>query len=213
MGDEDVGTAIDLFVMGSGIRSMPAWVLGREGDQLKLRVQGLSQGTAVFFQTNEPEPWVYGRVVASDADGVYIEIQGHHRPDRREFARAWGPVHVRYQVVDAEGYELSARRWIRQGEGVGRRWIQPELFMNFSGSGLRFDGGQEVSSGDRVLVGIRIPDDPREHRLTAEVVQADDGADTALRFLEASDGAVMGLVSFAERIQEQALDELSGLDF
>lgn len=212
MGDNDVGTAIDLFVMGGGIRSLPAVLVGRDGDQLRLRVQGLAEGTAVFFQTDEPEPWVYGRVVGTDEDGVFIQIQGHHRPDRREFARAWGPVHVRYQVVDEESYELAARRWLSKGEGIGRRWIQPELFMNFSGSGLRFDGGREVRSGDRVLVGVRIPDDDREHRLTAQVVQASEGEDTALHFLQAAEGAVMALVHFAERIQEQALEDLEDLD-
>lgn len=212
MGDYDVGHAIDLFVMGGGIRQLPAVVLGREGDLLKLKVQGLTEGTAVFFQSKEPEPWVYGRVTGTDADGVFIQIQGHHRPDRREFARAWGPVHVRYQAVDAETYELAARRWLMRGEGIGRRWIQPELFMNFSGSGLRFDGGREVQSGDRVLVGVRVPDDDREHRLTADVVQAGEGDDTALHFLQASEGAIMALVHFAERIQEQALEDLEDLD-
>ncbi len=211
MGDY-VGTAIDLCGLGGGIRSLPAIVLEREGDLVKLRVQGLTEGTSVFFQTGEPDPWVYGRVVDTDEDGVFIQVQGHHRPDRREFARAWGPVHVRYQVVDAEGYELAARRWLSKGEGISRRWIQPELFMNFSGSGLRFDGGREVASGDRVLVGVRVPDDDREHRLTAQVVQADAGADTALHFLQASEGAVMALVHFAERIQEQALEDLDDLD-
>lgn len=212
MGDFDVGHAIDLFVMGGGIRSLPAIIVHREGDVLKLRVQGLAEGAAVFFQSADPEPWVYGRVTGADEDGVIIQIQGHHRPDRREFARAWGPVHVRYQVVDEESYELAARRWLTKGEGIERRWIQPELFMNFSGSGLRFDGGQEVGQGDRVLVGVRVPNDDREHRLTAEVVQASSEADTALHFLQASEGAIMALVHFAERIQEQSLEDLESLD-
>ena len=37
-------------------------------------------------------------------------------------------------------------------------------------------------------------------------------ATTALHFLQASEGAIMALVEFAERIQEQALDDLEGLD-
>jgi hypothetical protein len=215
---DPVGQAIDLFVMGGGIRSLPAVVIAKDGDLLKLGVQGLTAGTAVFFQGQDPEPWVYGRVTETESDGVIIQIQGRHRPDRREFARAWGPVHVRYQAVEAEAYELAARRWLTKGEGIERRWIQPELFMNFSGSGLRFDGGREVGTGDRVLVGVRVPNDDREHRLTAEVVQSSENSgrsetsETALHFLQASEGAIMALVHFAERIQEQSLEDLETLD-
>ena len=153
-------------------------------------------------------------VAAAEGDGVAVQVLGHHRPDRREFARAWGPVHVRYQVVSEEGYELASRRWLEKGDGLARRWIQPDLFMNFSGSGLRFQGAEGIAAGDRVLVGVRVPGDEREHRLTAAVIRASDDAEhaTALHFLQASEGAIMALVMFAERIQEQALDELGDLD-
>jgi hypothetical protein len=212
VGEVNVGTAVDLFVMGGGLRALPAVVIAREGDRVKMRVEGVTPGAAVFFQGESPGPWVYGRVAHFDADGVVvIQVQGQHRPDRREFARAWGPVHVRYQVVDEAVYELAARRWITRGEGIQRAWIQPELFMSFSGSGLRFGGGDAVDEGSRVLVGIRVPDDEREHRLTASVIRTADGDGTALHFLLASEGAVMALVRFAERIQERSLDELDGL--
>ena len=213
MGDT-VSEAVEVFVMGGGIRSLPAVVIERDDDMVRLRVEGLSEGTAVFFQNDDPGPWLWGRVLEASGDGVMVQVLGHHRPDRREFARAWGPVHVRYQTISEEGYELAAKRWLERGDGVARRWVQPDLFMNFSGSGLRFDGAEAVQPGDRALVGVRVPGDDREHRLTAVVVAGSGEADatTALHFLQASEGAIMALVEFAERIQEQALDDLEGLD-
>ena len=202
-----MGTAVDLFIMGGGLRALPAIVIAMEGDRVKMRVEGITAGAAVFFQGATPGPWVYGRVTELADDGtVVIQVQGQHSPDRREFARAWGPVHVRYQSV-TEGFELASRRWISMGDGVHRTWAQPDLFMSFSGSGLRFPGMAQAAEGDKVLVGVRVPDDEREHRLTAEVIETADGEGTALRFLEATDGAVMALVEFAERIQELSLDD------
>ena len=204
-----VGAPVDLFVMGGGLRALPAVVVGESGDRVSMRVDGVSPGTAVFFQGATPGPWIYGRVSGVEPDGVVvIQVQGQHRPDRREYARAWGPVHVRYQVVDPEGFEFAGRRWLSRGEAPQRAWVQPELFMSFSGSGLRFEGGHAAVPGDQVLVGVRVPDDAREHRLTAEVIEVRDEDGTALRFLEANEGAVMALVNFAERIQEHALDAL-----
>ena len=41
---------------------------------------------------------------------------------------------------------------------------------------------------------------------------ASSESDTALHFLQASEGAIMSLVHFAERIQEQSLEDLESLD-
>jgi hypothetical protein len=205
---------VEVFVMGGGMTALPGTLLHNDDDVARLQLGGVAEGQSVFFQPDSPGPWVFGRVAEVDGDEVEVAIQGHHRPDRREFARAWGPVHVRYQAVDSSSYELAGRRWLQMGQGVERKWYQPELFMNFSGSGLRFDGGEGIATGDMVLVGCRVPGDEREHRFTASVIRvaSDEEGGSALHFLEATEGARMALVHFAERIQEQALDELGDLD-
>ena len=205
---------LEVFVMGGGMQALPGVLHAADDHMAVLEVEGVSEGLSVFFQPDSPGPWVFGRVVKAEGGRVEVEVQGHHRPDRREFARAWGPVHVRYQVVPSDGYELAAKRWLQTGEGVERRWLQPDLFMNFSGSGLRFDGGTGIAAGDVALVGCRVPGDEREHRFTASVIRvsSDDEQGSALHFLDATEGARMALVHFAERIQEQALDELGDFD-
>lgn len=209
-----MGTAVDLYVMGAMMRSMPGIILRQDGAELWVDVnQGtLADGEAVCLQTGANNPWLYGKVVRNDPTGVLIHVDGTHSPDRREFSRVWGPLHVRFQVCTA-GFELASRRWLRAGEGVGPRWQRPPLFMDFSGSGARFEarGDLECEADDRLLVGVHVPGDPTEHRLTARVVRRLDGDQVAIHFLESTPGAIAGLVDFAEKIQEQ-LVELLGDD-
>jgi len=209
-----MGTAVDLYVMGAMMRSMPGTIVRKDGAELWVDVTdgALDDGEAVCLQTGSDSPWLYGKVIRNDTIGVVIHVDGTHSPDRREFSRVWGPLHMRFQVC-TNGYELAARRWLKQGEGVGVRWQRPPLFMDFSGSGARFEDRDDLSleADDRLLVGLRVPGDQPEHRLTARVVRRLDGDQLAIHFLESTPGTIAGLVDFAEKIQEQ-LVELLGDD-
>lgn len=212
-----MGRAVDLYVMGAAMRSLPGRIVRHEGEQLWVALnQGvLESGEAVCLQTTTSAPWLYGKVVGSEDEGVIIHIDGSHTPDRREFSRVWGPLHLRFQVVGEEGFELAARRWLRNAQGIGPRWQHPPMFMDFSGSGARFEvrGKLDCQADDRILVGIRIPGDDPEHRLTARVVRfLDDDTQLAIHFLESTDGAIATVVGFAERIQEQMVELLGEPD-
>jgi hypothetical protein len=204
-----MGTTVDLYVMGDSMRSVPAIILKREDDQLLISLAeggAVEYGEAVCLQPGPSDSWVYGKVVRADDGSIVIRVDGSHTPDRREFSRVWGPLRLRYQVV-REGFELAAMRWLRQGEGLGEAWEHPRLFMDFSGSGARFEVGEEVPLGadDNILVGVRVPDDEAEYRFTATVVRRLEGDQIAINFLETAPGAIAALVAFAEKIQERLL--------
>ncbi|MEO0599852.1 MAG: PilZ domain-containing protein [Myxococcota bacterium] len=196
------------------MRSLPGRIVRRDGSNLYVSVvEGrLEDGEAVCLQSETSAPWLYGKVKGSEADGAFcIHIDGSHTPDRREFSRVWGPLNLRFQSVDEPGYELASLRWLRKGEGIGPRWQRPPMFMDFSGSGARFEtrGVTLVDPDQRLLVGIQIPGDMAEHRFTARTVRSlNHDSQLAIQFLEANDGAVAALVDFAERIQEQLVDLL-----
>ena len=208
-----MGRAVDLYVMGAAMRSLKVRIV-RHDDNLvwvQLGDGDLKEGEAVCLQTGTSAPWLYGKVIGDDTPGVKIHIDGTHTPDRREFSRVWGPLHLRYQVSSEEGFELASLRWLRHGQGVGARWSRTPMFMDFSGSGARYEarGAVDCQPEDRLLVGIRIPGDETEHRLTARVVRLlESDTQVAIHFEDASDGAIAALVDFAERIQEQLVELL-----
>jgi len=207
-------SAVDLYVMGAAMRSLPGRIVRRDGPNLYVAVLDgrLEDGEAVCLQSEASAPWLYGKVHGEGLEGeICIHIDGSHTPDRREFSRVWGPLNLRFQAVDETGYELASLRWLRKGEGIGPRWQRPPMFMDFSGSGARFETrGVTVADPDqRLLVGIQIPGDMAEHRFTARAVRTlNHDSQLAIQFLEANDGAVAALVDFAERIQEQLVDLL-----
>lgn len=210
-----VGRAVDLYVMGAAMRSLQGRIVRHDDNDSVLWVElgggALEEGEAVCLQTENSAPWLYGKVLGPDTPGIKIFIDGSHSPDRREFSRVWGPLHLRYQVTTPEAYELAALRWLRHGQGIGPRWQRPPMFMDFSGSGARFEvrGEPDCEADDHLLIGVRIPGEEREYRLTGRVVRLlDNDTQVAIHFMEASDGAVQAMVDFAERIQEQLVELL-----
>ncbi|MEN0062016.1 MAG: PilZ domain-containing protein [Myxococcota bacterium] len=211
---EPLESAVDLYVMGAAMRSLPGRIVRRDGPELWVAVFDgrLEDGEAVCLQSETSAPWLYGKVKGVESDGAFcIHIDGSHTPDRREFSRVWGPLNLRFQALDDDGYELASLRWLRKGEGIGPRWQRPPMFMDFSGSGARFEtrGVEPAEPDQRLLVGIQIPGDMEEHRFTARAVRTlNHDSQLAIHFLEANEGAIAALVDFAERIQEQLVDLL-----
>ncbi len=212
-----MGRAVDLYVMGAAMRSLRGSVVRHEGSDLWVEVEDgrLEAGEAVCLQTSTSAPWLYGKVIGTETLGTRVHIDGTHTPDRREFSRVWGPLHLRYQVSSEQGFELASLRWLRNAQGVGSQWRRPPMFMDFSGSGVRFEsrGKSELRAGDSLLIGVRIPGDDVEHRVTAKVVRLlEQGTQVAIQFVNCSEGAVSALVEFAERIQEQLVELLGESD-
>ena len=212
-----MGRAVDLYVMGAAMRSLQGRIVRHDGNVVWVRLGdgALAEGEAVCLQTGNSAPWLYGKVIGDDDPGVKIHIDGSHTPDRREFSRVWGPLHMRYQISTPEGFELASLRWLRNAQGVGPSWMRPPMFMDFSGSGARFEvrGKADCKAEDCLLLGIRIPGDETEHRLTARVVRLlDNDTQVAIHFEDASEGSIAALVDFAERIQEQLVELLGEQD-
>jgi hypothetical protein len=216
---EDVmGIAVDLYVMGASMRSVPGRIVRHEGHELTVSLGdgSLDEGEAVCLQPQRDGPWLYGRVERAGEDGrhLIIHVDVARSPDMREYPRVWGPLKLRYQTVPAHQAELAGRRWLKAGSGVEPRWLRPALFMDFSGSGARFEIPEPgCDANDRLLVGVKIPGEAVEHRFVARVVRhlVDDGQ-LAIQFLDGTEDAFNAIVEFADRIQEQQLEAIGELE-
>jgi len=114
--------------------------------------------------------------------------------ERREFPRLHGGLPVRYRRVPMAEFTATAARWLRGSEhpnvvGQPEDWRQPERFMNYSVTGLRFRTDDAVRLHEIVLLELGVPDGPDRWRCTARCVHAGpsevDGAQViALEFVQ-----------------------------
>ena len=134
-----------------------------EGDD-----HGFAEGMKVIVDAGDAaELRVVGTIGFVQENLVHVESRTVVRRDKRIFPRMYGGIRLRYQVVGAQA--LSA--WIERGQAPGDAWIEPDPFMDFSGSGLKFEDRETCFAGDNLLLELRIPPDEEAYRATASVVR------------------------------------------
>lgn len=147
---------------------------------------------------------VIGVVEEVTGDRVRLRIRSTAAPDKREFPRVEGAVHVRFHVGSAE----AASAWLAGRPGPGPAW-EPEPFMNFSVTGLQFESDAPVRPGDVLLLSLRVPRSERAWRVVGRVVRVDGASDggrtVAVHFTHLSAGAANALRRHTTRIQKAIL--------
>lgn len=133
--------------------------------------------------------------------------------ERREFPRLHGGVPVRYRRVSAADFTGTAARWLRGSEdpvvlGPDEAWVEPERFMNYSVTGLRFRTDDEVKLHEIMLLELGVPDSPDRWRCTARCVHAGTNPDgpgqiIALEFVQIPGAAREALTNMT--LEAQAL--------
>lgn len=107
---------------------------------------------------------VIGVVEPASAGALRVAVRRAAAPDKREYPRVEGAVHLEYHRGDA----LDA--WLAGGPATApvRR---PDPFMNFSVVGLQFEDEPACAEGDTVLFELSVPHDRRRFRGAARVVR------------------------------------------
>ena len=93
--------------------------------------------------------------------------------ERRDYPRLHAGVPLRFRAVKGPGtYELACE-WIEgKNEALSSGdWIEPDEFMNFSVTGLAFDGDPCVESDDLLLLELRLRNQIDPLRATARVIR------------------------------------------
>ena len=123
--------------------------------------------------------------------------------------------------------EETASVWVSGGGAAGEEeaWREPDPFMDFSGTGLRFEDQPHCKAEDRVLIELRLPSSDL-WRATARVVRVDPirsedfvardekkpaQAPThqiAVQFVDLPADAAEALTAFGMRIQDALLKDL-----
>lgn len=162
---------------------------------------------------------ILGQVTEIEQDRVFVAIRKSMAPDKRIFPRLYGGIEIRYRHVDKERWEEASRSWMAgEPDTAPEEWLAPDPFMDFSVSGLKFEGPGDFASDECLLVELKVPLDEELRRATARVVRVDlasPQADPATRragpnqiaihFLELPLKTAESLVRFTLHLQEALL--------
>ena len=104
-------------------------------------------------------------------DGGLITFRETRRvaPDKRNYPRLYAGLCVTYMAADA----AAGTRWIESGEAPDGVWMATDEFMNFSVSGLAFEGTGAVPKGGLVLLKIAPGGSKQAWHGTGNVVRCD----------------------------------------
>lgn len=157
----------------------------------------------------EGEARVVGKVESAQAGRVRVSVERTSAPDKREFPRIDGDVHVRFHVAA----DTTMAGWL-DGQAAHEAAWEPEPFMNFSVTGLQFESDAPVNRDDVLLIALRVPEVDQTWRVGGRVVRVSgEGAlrTVAVHFTHLSAGAANALQLHTARVQELLLlDEDAG---
>lgn len=169
---------------------------------------------------------IKGLIAEAEGNRLRVDTERVVPPDKRSFPRMYGGIHLRYRVLAPGETEKDFAAWLAGADLQGREggWREPDPFMDFSGTGLRFEDELHCGQDDHVLIELRLPAAEHAWRTAARVVRVDpirpddwkrgEEADQeqarthqiAVEFIDLPADATEALTEFAMRIQEALLN-------
>lgn len=169
---------------------------------------------------------IKGLVAETEGHRLRVETQRAVPPDKRSFPRMYGGIHLRYRVLSASEAEAIVSAWVSGDDAPGKEgeWREPDPFMDFSGTGLRFEDQLSCRTNDVLLMDLALPGSEKGWKATARVVRVDpirpedlqglererrEQAPThqiAVQFAHIPNEATEALTAFAMRIQDALLN-------
>lgn len=203
---------------------------GQVGEHLEILLDGESDfqpGMRVAVAGRAEGPLrVLGTVSEIQGRRLRIETGRVIPEEKRAFPRMPGGIRLRYCSLSGKEAEKACRAWMSGGGGTwwDVEWREPDPFMDFSASGLRFEDARACRVGDTVLLELQVPGAAETWRAVARVVRveaveresaaADSGGENAGRapgyaiavhFTDLPAGARAALGAFTLRIQNALL--------
>ena len=186
----------------------------------------LELGTQIILDGEpENELRMTGMVVEVSGSKFRVETDRVVLSDKRSFPRMQGGIRVRYRVLSGRGSKAVSSAWLNGDEAPGREgdWWEPDPFMDFSGSGLKFDDQLHCAVEDSLLLELQVPSSEGCWHATARVVriepippeEKDDMDDVrrelapthqiAVEFIHIPKEATEAIATFTLRIQSALL--------
>jgi len=116
-----------------------------------------------------------GVIAQKDGHRLRVETERSVQPDKRAFPRLPGGIRLRYRVLSPKEGTGAVRAWLGGQKTPGHEgtWFEPDPFMDFSGSGIRFQDQLRCQVDDFLLVEVQVPPAENRWRATARVVRVE----------------------------------------
>lgn len=154
---------------------------------------------------------IVARVDSVNGNELICSKQQLRQRERREFPRLHGGLPIRYRRIPQSAFTATAARWLRGSTdpnivGSADEWVQPERFMNYSVTGLRFRTDEAIELDEVLLVELGTPESNERWRCTGRCVfsgpnPAGEGSVAALEFVMIPDEARAALTDMTLEAQ------------
>jgi len=184
---------------------------------LEAHEHGFAEGMQVIVDAGEATDLrVVGSIAFVQENLLHVQSRTVVPRDKRIFPRTWGGIKLRYQVAQGE----QVRPWLDRGVAASTVWYEPDPWMDFSGSGLKFEDLERCAPDDTLLLDLSIPPRDVRYRASARVVrllpippeeqamiEREEGQllpthQVAVQFLELPSEAIEALMDFTLRVQD-----------
>jgi len=123
--------------------------------------------SAVLYFPDSGRQRALTEVIESQDSEIVCRERTRIDPDKRTFPRLYAGLKVRYQG----GQPSDEGRWLAGQWSPAGEWQHTDELMNFSVTGLAFDGTSGVGEGQVVLLEMAVGDDDAVYRAVGSVVR------------------------------------------
>jgi hypothetical protein len=171
-------------------------------------------GSAVLYFPESDRERALTQISKVEGKTIHCEEGKHISPDKRAYPRLFAGIQVAYQVIRAE----QDADWKSGAIELSGPWQEADEYMNFSVTGLAFDGTGTCHNGDHLALEITIGGTTASWRASAVVVRAmpiaddereelEDGRTTicniAVSFTAIPDDCAQALVDLTNRVLDR----------
>ena len=164
------------------------------------------EGSAVLFFTSSERERALTTITEFSDGKVTCEEGVHISPDKRAFPRLFAGINVQYREVSSEESEA----WLKD-ELVLDDWFLTDDFMNFSVTGLAFEGAASCKEGALLALRISVGQDTEEWKAIAKSIRVTPLADYEQEPLRDGSKTVAKIAVAFETVPDPCVEALTEL--
>ena len=164
------------------------------------------EGSAVLYFPSTERERALTTITNFDQGNVTCEEGVHISPDKRAYPRLFAGINVKYREISDE----ESKSWL-SGDLALEDWSLTDDFMNFSVTGLAFEGAKSCEEGCRLALRISVGQGTEEWKAIAKSIRVLPLADYEQETLSDDTQTVCKIAVAFETIPDACVEALTEL--